>query len=151
MNALKTLLATAAVAFAMPAYADVTMAVSDAYAGMSVIEEGNGTVYFTIMNTSRGPDALIGATSAAAASVELRESIMTSKGVRASYAAPAGWNIAQGGGFTLAPGGLELMLLGLKAPLKDGDVVSVTLKFVMGDEITIDAPVNLMRASNTPK
>lgn len=41
----------------------------------------------------------------------------------------------------LQPGGLHIMLIELKAPLKEGDVVPITLSFDDGSSKKVDAPV----------
>ncbi len=45
-----------------------------------------------------------------------------------------------------APGGLHLMLVGLAAPLKQGDHVPVALKFEKAGEITVSFDVQAMGA-----
>jgi hypothetical protein len=47
----------------------------------------------------------------------------------------------------LQPGGLHVMLIDLKAPLKEGDVVPITLSFDDGSSKTVDAKV----ARNAPQ
>jgi copper(I)-binding protein len=42
----------------------------------------------------------------------------------------------------LEPGGLHLMLMGLKAPLKAGDKLSLTLRFERAGEVTLDVPIS---------
>ncbi len=41
----------------------------------------------------------------------------------------------------LKPGGYHVMLIDMKAPLKEGDKVAITLKFSDGGTKTIEAPV----------
>ncbi|NCV96174.1 MAG: copper chaperone PCu(A)C [Actinobacteria bacterium] len=48
---------------------------------------------------------------------------------------PAGQPVA------FEPGGLHIMLMGLKQPLALGDTVAVTLTFESGDELVVDAEV----------
>lgn len=50
----------------------------------------------------------------------------------------------------LQPGGLHVMLIDLKAPLKEGDVVPLTLRFDDGSEKTVDAPVMRSMAAGMP-
>ena len=49
-----------------------------------------------------------------------------------------------GGEVTLQPGGLHVMLLGLKQDLNEGERISVTLKFSDGSSKTIEAPVRMV-------
>ena len=41
----------------------------------------------------------------------------------------------------LEPGGINIMLMGLKQPLVLGDTVEVVLTFKSGEEVTVDAEV----------
>lgn len=41
----------------------------------------------------------------------------------------------------LKPGGLHIMLMGLKKPLQDGDVVPVSLTFESGETLDLEVPV----------
>ena len=87
----------------------------------------NGAGYLIIVNSGRITDRLMSAFSAAAARVTLHESrlagqVMTMR-ILDGVAIPAGATIA------FKPGGLHLMFEGLKAPLKAGDRVAVTLIF----------------------
>jgi hypothetical protein len=87
----------------------------------------NGAGYLTIVNSGHAADRVIGAASPAAARVSIHESrvvgsVVTMRTV-AAVAIPAGTSVA------FRPGGLHLMLEGLKAPLKTGDSVAVTLVF----------------------
>ena len=53
----------------------------------------------------------------------------------------------------LKPGGLHMMLMDLKAPLKEGDVVAFTLVFEKAGELQIEAPVakiGAMSATDVP-
>ncbi len=88
---------------------------------------GNGVGYLTIVNGGHAADRLIGAASPAAARVSIHESrmvgsVMTMRAL-AAVAIPPGASVA------FRSGGLHLMLEGLKAPLKAGDSVAVTLVF----------------------
>lgn len=48
---------------------------------------------------------------------------------------------APGGAVALAPGGLHLMLLGLRQPLAEGATLPLTLVFETAGEVTLDLPV----------
>ena len=41
----------------------------------------------------------------------------------------------------LKPGALHVMLIGLKAPLREGERLSLTLRFARAGEITVEVPV----------
>ena len=79
--------------------------------------------------TNRGPraDRLIGAASAAASKVSIHES--RSAGGVMSMRTLSDLAIPAGATVTFAPGGLHLMLEGLKRPLNPGARVAITLTF----------------------
>ena len=90
-----------------------------------------GAVYFRgIRNTGTVADRLLSASTPAAASVEVHRmqmqgDVMQMRAVSA-VDIPAGAKVAMKHG---TPDGYHLMLVGLKAPLKDGDRFPVTLTF----------------------
>jgi copper(I)-binding protein len=91
--------------------------------------------YFTVTNAGTAPDTLTGAACACAASASLHKT-ETRGGV--SRMAPAGpIALAPGASVTLKPGGLHLMLMGLKAPIKPGDTVRVTLTFAKAGKVEV--------------
>lgn len=83
--------------------------------------------YLTILNRGKTADRLVSVSCACAASVTVHETKMT--GSMASMAQVASVEIPAGGKLTLAPGGLHLMVMGLKAPIKAGDRVEMVLTF----------------------
>src|SRR3954453_1274449 len=86
----------------------------------------NGAAYLTI--TAQGqPDKLTGASTPAAATTELHES-MADMGMMKMRPLP-GLSLDPGKKVTLAPGGYHLMLMGLKEPLKVGNTFPLTLRF----------------------
>jgi len=56
-----------------------------------------------------------------------------------------GIDIPADGTVALKRGGLHVMLMGLKAPLKQGDSVKLTLVFDGGKEIAVEVPVDNAR------
>jgi copper(I)-binding protein len=100
---------------------------------------GNGAVYVTITNGGATPDALVGAASEAAATVELHETIQEG-GVMKMRPRPK-FDLPAGGRVEMKPGGAHIMLLGLKHDLKPGDTVKVTVTFEKAGRMTVEAPV----------
>jgi periplasmic copper chaperone A len=98
-----------------------------------------GVGYLTIENNGATPDKLTGAATPAAAKAELHEMSMDN-GVMKMRPINGGLPIPPGLSVTLAPGGLHLMLMGLKSPLKEGDKVPLTLQFEKAGkvEVTLD-------------
>lgn len=85
-----------------------------------------GVVYFSVMAMG-GADILLGATTSVADHAELHKS-MESGGM--SQMRPVeSVLLAAGATVDFAPGGLHVMLIGLKRDLKEGDTFPLTLKF----------------------
>lgn len=94
-------------------------------------------VYLTLC-TAGAPDALLRATSPAAATVELHETTRSADGVASmqpSDEAP----LIPGVPTRLTPGGTHLMLIGLIAPIEAGMKVPLTLEFRSGATVAIEA------------
>jgi copper(I)-binding protein len=99
----------------------------------------NGAVYMTIINHGAAADRLVAAASPAAGRAELHETI-SDNGVMKMRPVD-GIPVDRDGKAVLKPGGLHLMLLDLKAPLKQGRTVTVTLVFAKAGKITITVPI----------
>ena len=95
-----------------------------------------GGGYLTIENKGATPDKLVGGSSPVAGKVEVHEMAMTN-GVMTMRPVKDGLSIAPGQSVTLAPGGYHIMMMDLKAPLKKGDKVPVTLAFEKAGEVKV--------------
>jgi copper(I)-binding protein len=95
-----------------------------------------GGGYLTIENKGATPDRLIGGSSPAAGKIEVHEMAMNN-GVMTMRPVKGGLSIPPGQSVTLAPGGYHIMLMELKAPLKKGDKVPVTLAFEKAGEVKV--------------
>jgi hypothetical protein len=100
---------------------------------------GNGAVYVTITNRGGRPDALVGAATDAATTVELHETVHEG-GVMKMRPLPR-VDVPAGGRLEMKPGGHHIMLLGIKRDLKPGDTVTVTVTFEKAGRMTVEAPV----------
>jgi copper(I)-binding protein len=83
--------------------------------------------YLTIANTGKTADTLLSVDCACAAAAMMHKS--ESKGGIASMAMLTSLDIPAGGKVAFQPNGLHIMLVGLKAPLKQGGVQMMTLTF----------------------
>ena len=100
---------------------------------------GTGAVYVTLRNAGAAPDALVGASSAAAEHVELHETIQDGQVMRMRPLAKLA--LPSGGVLAMKPGGYHIMLLNLKHALQAGEKVSVTLTFEHAAPLTLDVPI----------
>lgn len=96
---------------------------------------------FMRLSSAQGA-ALVGASSPIAGKAEVHEMKMVADNMKMSpvqkLALPAGKTVE------LKPGGYHVMLLDLKEPVKDGDIVKLTLEVEQGgkrEQITVDAAV----------
>ena len=83
--------------------------------------------YLTIANTGKAADKLLSVDCACAAAAMMHKS--ENKGGIASMSMLTAVDIPAGGKVTFQEGGLHIMLVGLKAPLKQGGVQMMTLTF----------------------
>jgi periplasmic copper chaperone A len=99
-----------------------------------------GGGYLTIENKGTAPDRLIGGSADVAAKVEVHEMAMNN-GVMTMRPLDKGLTIEPGKTVKLAPGGYHLMIFDLKAPLKQGDKVPVTLEFEKAGKVNLSLDV----------
>lgn len=100
---------------------------------------GAGAAFMTITNTGGEADTLTKAASPVANIVELHTHTMDG-GVMRMSPVPA-IEVPANGAATLAPGGLHVMMIGLKAPLKEGGSFPLTLTFSHAGDVTVTVPV----------
>ena len=86
-----------------------------------------GAVYMTIRNESGENDRLVGGSTPAARAVEIHA--MRMDGAIMRMRPQDGLDVPAGGTAQLEPGGTHLMLVGLKAPLRAGQTIPLTLDF----------------------
>lgn len=102
--------------------------------------------YMTIRNAASEEDTLVSASSSVAAYVEIHEMGMEGGMMRMralkQVEAPAEGVVA------LAPGGLHLMLIDVRTPLKSGDTVPLTLMFERAGMVEVVASVRDRRVAN---
>lgn len=116
----------ALLAVGAPALAgDIT--VSGARLRPSMGDSHNTAGYLTVTNTGGAPDRLLSASCACAGRVEAHRSM--SGGGMATMAPAGPVAVPAHGGVAFRPGGLHLMVMGLKAPLKEGAAQEMTLRF----------------------
>jgi len=102
-----------------------------------------GGAYLVLENRDTAAVTLTGVTTAAAAAAEVHET-MVHDGV-AHMMPHAAVAIAPGATLTMAPGGMHLMLVGMRRAVTAGDTVAVVLRLVRGagtpDSLAVRLPV----------
>ncbi len=113
--------------------------VEQPYARSTVPGQAVGGGYLKISNQGKTPDKLLSATTDVAQSVELH--LMSMDGDIARMRQIDAIDIPAGQTVELRPGGLHLMFMGLKAPLKTGSGFVVKLRFDKADEMKVEFKV----------
>lgn len=101
--------------------------------------------YLTVTNSGEAPERLLGGSSPRASRVEIHSMTMENDVARMREL-PEGVEVPAGGELTLEPGGYHLMLVGLDAPLSEGERVPLTLRFE-GGTVDVELDVRAMGAS----
>jgi copper(I)-binding protein len=106
-----------------------------------------GGGYLSVTNNGKETDRFIGGESPVATSFELHKMTMD-HGVMKMRPVNGGIAIAPGETVTLTPGGLHVMLVGLKEPLKQGTRVPATLDFAKAGKVQVEFVVEGIGATH---
>ena len=131
---------------AFPAQAQLQIEKSWARATPPGAEVAGG--YMLIRNAGAAGDRLLGASSPAAATVELHVHINDNGVMRMRQV--AGYDVPAKGSFELKPGGAHLMFMDLKRPFKEGETVAVKLRFEKAGEMSAEFQVGGMGGASAP-
>src|SRR5215471_12977598 len=99
-----------------------------------------GAAYMKLTNTGTEPDRLVGGSVAFARRFEVHSMTME-QGVMKMREVKDGLEIKPGETVELKPGGYHVMFINLQEPLKQGEDVTVTLKFAKAGTIDVKYPV----------
>jgi copper(I)-binding protein len=123
-------------AFAEP---EPTIHIVDVKARPTAPGAETGAVYLVLMNHGAVDDSLTGMSTPAAETAELHRTV-DSGGMSKMDAVPD-LTVKSNDGVTFAPGGLHIMLMGLKQQLKPGDSFPLTLNFAKAGAVTVTVAV----------
>ncbi|MBI2754486.1 MAG: copper chaperone PCu(A)C [Betaproteobacteria bacterium] len=104
--------------------------------------------YMTIRNRGNAPDRLVGASSPAAARVEMHVHVREGE-VMKMRQVPA-YDVPANGSFELKPGGAHLMFVRIARPFKEGDKVPVKLRFEKAGEVSAEFHVGRLGDTAPP-
>ncbi|MCK7575835.1 MAG: copper chaperone PCu(A)C [Chromatiales bacterium] len=139
MNLIRSLFAGALLSSAALTLNAAGLEVGDPYVRAVPPGQPNSAVFMSLRNTSDEDRALVGAESPAAEVVELHTHVKEGEMMRMRRIEridlPAGERV------TLQPGGLHVMLIGLKSELTPDRTVELTLIQDDGERLTVQAPV----------
>ncbi|WP_324669114.1 SCO family protein [Geochorda subterranea] len=96
-------------------------------------------VYLTLVNPTQSPDRLLEVRTDVARATEIHETRMEGDVMRMEPVHAV--EVPARGEAVLRPGGLHIMLVGLERNLRQGDRVSVVLRFERAGEVPADVPV----------
>jgi hypothetical protein len=119
------------------------LAVDNAWARATPGKSTTGAAYVTIRSPSA--DRLVAASTPVADKAELHT--MSMSGMVMKMRPVAGVDIPAGQPVTLAPGGLHIMLMGLKKPLRAGQRFPLTLTFDKAGTRTVEVAVGKVGAA----
>jgi len=117
--------------------------ISQPYAKATMPGAKVGAAYMQVKNTGKTPFTLVSATSPASEKVELHTMSMDG-GVMRMRQITGGVTVEPGQTVSFTPGGMHLMLMGLKQQLAAGTAIPVTLTFSGAPAQTIQFPVQAM-------
>lgn len=141
------LVVSAAIAMASASQAAApAIAVSGAWARPTPPGATTGSVYLTITNRAAATDALVSASTPAAAKVEFHAMTMNGAVMIMRQTMPP-IAVAPGGSLRFAPSGSHIMLVGLKTPLRMGARVPLTLVFSKAGAVKVSAVVQMAPVS----
>jgi len=137
------LLTVAAIIFVgLTVWAAETGRISVAGAWADPAGGGSMAAYMTIANRGHRADVLKRVRSATAKAVEINQPAMTADGMTQVRKVEGGLPIEAGASLVLSPGGLHLMLIGLKDAPNAGDDILLTLEFDRAGPVDVLVPVS---------
>jgi periplasmic copper chaperone A len=140
------ILALALLLVAAPATAQVS--IDQAWARATAPGAPVAGGYMTVRNKGAAPDRLVGASSVAAARVELHVHLKEGEVVKMRQV--AAYDIPANGAFELKPGGAHLMFVQIARPFKEGDRIPVKLRFEKAGEVNVEFTVGRLGDSAPP-
>lgn len=141
------LILAASLALALPAMAQAHgVEIRDPYAISA--NPRTGAAFMVIDNRGHA-DRIVGARAPVSDRIELHTHVMEN-GVAKMIEVEGGIVLPEKSVVTLERGGLHVMFMGLRAPLKEGETFPLTLVLEEGGEITVEVPVRSLRAAPAP-
>jgi copper(I)-binding protein len=111
------------------------------YARPTVEGQSGSAAYLRLENKGGGEDRLVSVSSPVVQSISLHESRIEGGVARMRGAQPP--TIEGGGTLAMAPGGLHLMLMGLRSPLHPGERLPLTLSFERSGSLQTAIPIQM--------
>ncbi|MCB1919572.1 MAG: copper chaperone PCu(A)C [Candidatus Competibacteraceae bacterium] len=125
-----------------------TIQITEPWARESPPTMTNGAVYMTLTSTGPEADRLLGGSGEVAETIELHTHIMENNVAKMRKVETI--EIAADQPTVLQPGGLHIMLIGLKHPLTAGQTFPLMLRFEKAGEIPVEVTVRGKDAGMAP-
>ena len=114
--------------------------IANAWARETVAGQSSTAAYLTLTNTGSGDDRLDSVAAAPPAVASLHSS-GNSEGVTRMRELGSGLAVPAGSTVELKPGGTHIMIMGLGAPLRTGEILKLRLRFEKSGEKPVDVRV----------
>lgn len=122
------------------------VAIQGAWARATAGQAKNGAAFMTVVNAAKQADQIVAASAPVSAKTELHTHIKDGD-VMKMRQVPA-IDLGAGQTVTLQPGGLHVMFIDLKEPLKEGASFPLTLKFAKAGDVQVTVEVKAAGAMN---
>lgn len=122
------------------AYGDDGPMIMGAWARPSIGSTGNSAAYMKVMNQGDAADRLVGVKSDVAKRTEIHTHIMEDNVARMRRV-EGGVDVPAKGDVEFKPGGLHVMLIGLKTKLAEGQAFPLTLVFEKRGEVVVNVKI----------
>ena len=104
----------------------------------------SGAAYVSVVNQGTKADRLLSISTPAARSAELHTTVMAGDVMKMEAAGEI--DVPAGATLEMKPGGLHVMLMGLIAPLKQGETIEMTLRFERAGDLKVMVPIGSVAA-----
>ena len=126
--------------------AEPTIEIDQAWAKATPPKATVGAIYLTMRNRSDADDRLVGVDSSVSERVEVHR-VTVENGVTNMQRIIDGVELPPGGEVRFEPGGFHLMLIGLTAPLVEGQTIILDLEFERSGTVTAEIGVGSISAT----
>lgn len=135
MKKLFAVVATIASLFVATSAFAADIEIKDAWTKASLGQVRNGAAFFKVENNGAA-DRIIGVRSDLAEKTELHTHIMKDN-VMKMRQVEGGVDVPMHGGVMFKPGSYHVMMMGLKKPLEEGEMINVTLEFEKAGDVPV--------------
>jgi copper(I)-binding protein len=126
------------------------MAVERAWTRATPPSAKTASAYLVLRNVGSSDDRLLRIESQVAETIEVHSMTMDG-GIMRMRRLDAPLTVPASGEVRLDPGGLHLMMMGLKTPLREGERVKLDLVFERAGQVVVEMPIARLGATEPPR